>query len=74
MNQYRPDTPIQSEDLEKLSGTKEEILGRLKDMSIKNNMDPKHILKEFLYQKKVVYYDFVSLETMISYLLFMKLI
>jgi len=43
-------------------------------MSIKNNMDPKHILKEFLYQKKVVYYDFVSLETMVSYLLFMKLI
>ena len=74
MNQYKPDIPIQPEDLCQLYGTKEEILSRLKAMSIKNNMDPKHILKEFLYQKKVAYYDFVSLETMVSYLLFMKLI
>jgi hypothetical protein len=74
MNQYKPDIPIQQEDLEQLCGTKEEILSRLQAMSIKNNMDPKHILKEFLYQKKVIYYDFVSLETMVSYLLFMKLI
>jgi len=74
MNQYKPDIPIQTEDLNQLYGTKEEILRRLHEMSIKNNMDPKHILKEFLYQKKVIYYDFVSLETMVSYLLFMKLI
>ena len=74
MNQYKPDIPIQQEDLLKLKGNKEEILTHLKVMSIKNNMEPKHILKEFLYKKNVIYYDFVSLETMVSYLLFMKLI
>jgi replication factor C subunit 3/5 len=81
-NQYNPSLPIQSEVWETLyTLSLKESLEYVEKLSILHNMDPKHILKEYVYylalQKSIsisslelVFHTTLSTKVMIQYVLF----
>jgi replication factor C subunit 3/5 len=82
MNQYNPSLPIQPEVWEKMyTLSTEESMQYLQQLSILHNMDPKHLLKEYVYylalhksipisSLELVFHTTLSTEVMIRHVLF----